>query len=271
MFSYRPPKVTPQTTYQNAQTAAIATHTTAASAALSFSTASTSTTSVNIINHSNPVLQTASSMALKPKTVSAPTRPQTTTITTQANPPVPPVPPPLELSTAKAIPQDTPQNPTKSSSISNQPPTAKPMLESLPKAVYDSLAPLNLPSKPIFYVNEKQTEESIAETSTVSATTASSDATLAKVSAEGSAASDKDEMSRLDEKAKLESILLSSMSQTSSSYQQKGTFLKISDNLTTFILFEFTVNLSFCGGTVNVEVTIIVSIKVNKRLWRFFS
>ena len=55
-------------------------------------------------------------------------------------------------------------------------------ISSMPKSTYDSLAPLNLPSKPIIYVNEpnEQTEKT-------------------------------DSDSRLDEKAKLESILLTQM------------------------------------------------------------
>ncbi|CAF0899337.1 unnamed protein product [Brachionus calyciflorus] len=56
-----------------------------------------------------------------------------------------------------------------------------PPVQSLPKPVYDSLAPLNLPSKPLVYIDEK-TEQNLDDT--------------------------------LDEKAKLESILMSSMSKT---------------------------------------------------------
>ena len=75
--------------------------------------------------------------------------------------------------------------------------------ESLSKTVYDSLAPLNIPSKPLVYLEEKNdTETSLKKDSTITANSSEGDD------------------SRLDEKAKLESILFSSMSHTSSTYKQ---------------------------------------------------
>ena len=86
-------------------------------------------------------------------------------------------------------------------------PQAKPptTLEALPKPVYDSLAPLNIPSKPIVYVEEKTSDKN---------------SSAPKTSSDADPAGDD---SRLDEKAKLESILLNSMSQTSATYKQNET------------------------------------------------
>ena len=69
---------------------------------------------------------------------------------------------------------------------------------SMSKSAYDSLAPLNLPSKPIYYVQENTT-------------TVPSLANLEAANSSNSNDSAKSEDSRLDEKAKLESILLTSM------------------------------------------------------------
>jgi hypothetical protein len=119
----------------------------------------------------------------------------------------------------------------KTSSLSNISSTIKATIDTLPKAVYDSLAPLNLPSKPIIYSDDKQAidgNNSQKESSTTSTTTTnSSDAITSKTVESSNTAIEKEkaEISRLDEKAKLESILFNSMSQTSSSYQQKGIYL----------------------------------------------
>ncbi len=130
----------------------------------------------------------------------------------------------------------------KTSSLSNVTSTITP--STLPKAVYDSLAPLNLPSKPIIYTDDKQAidgNNSQKESSnTLTTTTNSADAITSKTVESSNTASliEKAEISRLDEKAKLESILFNSMSQTSSSYQQKGIYL-----LNKFIKY---LNLDFC-------------------------
>ena len=72
---------------------------------------------------------------------------------------------------------------------------------SMSKSAYDSLAPLNLPSKPIYYGQENSLVLPSLALSNLEATTNSSN----------SNDSAKSEDSRLDEKAKLESILLTSM------------------------------------------------------------
>ena len=118
---------------------------------------------------------------------------------------------------------------------SNTSSNSKTTIESLPKAVYDSLAPLNLPSKPIFYTDEKQTIENkknqiessiLTETSSNSSDAIPSLSKSVEITTPATQVEkEKSEISRLDEKAKLESILFNSMSQSSGSYQQKGIYL----------------------------------------------
>ena len=145
----------------------------------------------------------------------------------------------------------------KISNQSNISSNTKTTIESLPKAVYDSLAPLNIPSKPIFYTDEKQTIESsnIQNESSNKTSTASnsSDAFLGPSKSVESVNSatliekEKAEISRLDEKAKLESILFNSMSQTSGTYQQKGIYLltEFIKFFISWILYTFFVNIRF--------------------------
>ena len=96
-------------------------------------------------------------------------------------------------------------------------------VEPLSKSAYDSLAPLNVPSKPVVYViNPKQgvtAAESVSQTETKPGQGQETNDSNSKTDA---ATSDTSDASRMDEKAKLESILMSSMSQTSLAYKQGG-------------------------------------------------
>ena len=97
-------------------------------------------------------------------------------------------------------------------------------VEPLSKNAYDSLAPLNVPSKPVVYVNvnpeqEATAAESVSQTDTKPSQGQETSDLNSKTDA---ATSDTSDTSRMDEKAKLESILMSSMSQTSSAYKQGG-------------------------------------------------
>lgn len=98
-----------------------------------------------------------------------------------------------------SVPAATPQAPQISApptipttnSVSN--PSSVPIPPQMPKSVYDSLAPLDIPSKPVVYV-----DESSSGASTANAT-------------EGNIKPSSGEDSSRDEKAKLESILLGKM------------------------------------------------------------
>ena len=102
-------------------------------------------------------------------------------------------------------------------------------IESLPKAIYDSLAPLSFTSKPIIYLDDKQDNHSITENiqnqgecNTLPTQTKSTDIATSENLNTTATEKDKTEISRLDEKAKLESILMSSMRQSNSLYNHKS-------------------------------------------------
>ena len=97
-------------------------------------------------------------------------------------------------------------------------------VEPLSKNAYDSLAPLNVPSKPVVYVNNPEQEAAAAESVSQTDTKPSQGQETSGLNGKTDAATSdtSGDTSRMDEKAKLESILMSSMSQTSSAYKQGG-------------------------------------------------
>jgi hypothetical protein len=99
---------------------------------------------------------------------------------------MPKLPPP----TTQTAPVQQQQPPAPSLSVSSLPP--------LTKTVYDSLAPLNLPSRPIIYVSEPGIHPADMACET-------------PVTAAAAAVKSVDTDSRNDEKAKLDAILLGSM------------------------------------------------------------
>jgi hypothetical protein len=163
-----------QTAQQNLQTIATAVNTVAASAAASFSNVLNKMTTPNLQNVIPPVKQQQQPNNL--------TNPVQTNVIPQNESPLAKNPVTATPTNAPVITQTTTANlnvPTATSSLSSAP-----VIPIMPKSTYDSLAPLDLPSKPIIYVTEPtngdQTDKS-------------------------------DQDSRMDEKAKLESILLTQM------------------------------------------------------------
>ena len=251
LFFKRPPKITAPAN-QNAQISIPATNTIASSAAASFTSTNTSTNTVNssltnqlasnimnnliqhkqqtqLIDSSNKQVTASDAQTNLIKNVSSISSgvvkahaPKETTISA-------PPPNPVTVKDTEVINEQIPKQVENTPAISKTKPET-----SLPKAVYDSLAPLNLPSKPIIYLDEKQTSDTNQNISECNASMATSSSnTTTTVTADGAiinnnelnlqVASEKEkaEISRLDEKAKLESILLSSITQTSS-YHHKG-------------------------------------------------
>lgn len=122
--------------------------------------------------------------------------PVTTTTTTLTQPvnPTPLTTPASQLTSSSSSPSLTTPIP---SIPTTTPSTTLPM----PKSVYDSLAPLDVPSKPVIYIDEKS-----ASSSETTATLG--DGTETKKTVDGGG---DDSTSSRDEKAKLESILLGKM------------------------------------------------------------
>lgn len=119
--------------------------------------------------------------------------PVTAQTPTVINPQVESLPPMPSLSTTTAS-----SNQSQSSSSSS----SSSLAPQMPKSVYDSLAPLDIPSKPVVYVEETNTTTSSTAAATASTTSANETTATSNTASE--------ESSR-EERAKLESILLGKM------------------------------------------------------------